>query len=431
MDQRAQTVFSAYKFLSRVAKCRGGVVAVVIHRNMALPSRELVSAGPLRHSKMRLGFALGAAVALATLSSAHTVFTTLFIDDVNQGDGTCVRMPKDPNTCTDPVESLTSQDMACGRDGETAVKFSCPAPAGAKLTFEFREWANLEQPGAIDASHKGPCAVYLKPMGSMATDAAAGPGWFKIWDAGYDAAAGRWCTEQLIANNGLLSVALPAGVPTGYYLVRPELLALQEAENGDPQFYVGCAQLFIQGQQTAATALRVPAAMQATIPGDVAARDPSVTFNIYAKPLALPYTVPGPRPFAPQDAAARRRHLGGGSSRGGRRDAGAAQTEGAVPAGCLLKNANWCGAEVPAYTDEAGCWAASDDCYKQQAACYDAAPPTGSKGCDKWGTKCDAIQAACGDGRWVGPPGKGQKLGDVEAPVPGPIPPVAAQAQGG
>jgi hypothetical protein len=50
-----------------------------------------------------------------SLATAHTVFTTLFVDDVSQGDGTCVRMPHDPATATDPVNDLTSEDMACGK----------------------------------------------------------------------------------------------------------------------------------------------------------------------------------------------------------------------------------------------------------------------------------------------------------------------------
>jgi hypothetical protein len=54
-------------------------------------------------------------IAFASMASAHTIFTTLFIDDVNQGDGTCVRMPKNPDTCTDPIASLDSDDMACGK----------------------------------------------------------------------------------------------------------------------------------------------------------------------------------------------------------------------------------------------------------------------------------------------------------------------------
>lgn len=288
------------------------------------------------------------------------------------------------------------------------MNFTCPAPTGATLTFEFREWPDLSHPGSIDISHKGPCAVYLKRVSDMTTAVAAGAGWFKIWDSGYDAAASQWCTEKLIANNGLLSVALPPGLPAGYYLVRPELLALHEAEVGDPQFYVGCAQVFVQGDEGGT--VEVPAADVATIPGYVKAGDPSVSFNIYDP--VFPYPMPGPPvyiPTASPSSPSRKRAL--------------AQTEGVIPADCLVKNANWCGVEVPSYVDEAGCWATSQDCYDQEAVCYGSAPPSGSANCDIWDAKCAAIQAACGAGQFNGPPDVGQKLDQVEAPVPGPIPP--------
>ena len=39
-----------------------------------------------------------------------------------------------------------------------------------------------------------------------------------------------------VENNGLLSVKLPSGLPAGYYLARPELIALHAvAEDNDPQ----------------------------------------------------------------------------------------------------------------------------------------------------------------------------------------------------
>jgi len=56
----------------------------------------------------------GVVTILVHLAGAHTSFTTLFINDVNQGDGTCVRQPKDPNTSTNPITNLSSTDMACG-----------------------------------------------------------------------------------------------------------------------------------------------------------------------------------------------------------------------------------------------------------------------------------------------------------------------------
>lgn len=365
---------------------------------------------------------------LPPLTSAHTVFTTLFINDVNQGDGTCVRMPRDGPTSTSPIRPITDNpDMACGRDGLLPVPFTCPASAGAKLTFEFREYADASVPGAIDPSHKGPCAVYLKQVANMtASDRADGDGWFKIWESGYDVSTGRWCTEKLIEAGGLLSVALPGGLPGGYFLVRPELVALQQADKGDPQLYAGCAQLFVPG---VAGVAEVPADRRVAIPGHVSGDDEGLTFNIYQQPLALPYPIPGPRVFFPVGRTA-------GAAAGvvkvpGSSGGAAVQTQtqgGAVPAGCLLKNANWCGFEVGAYSDEDGCWRASEECWAQGKKCYDSAPPTGSANCKVWEGKCKGIQEACQGKRFEGPPRA--ELVAVEAAVPGVIPPVEGVAGG-
>jgi hypothetical protein len=77
--------------------------------------------------KMRKHLSLGLTVmaGLAVSASAHTVLTTLFVEDATQGEGTCVRMHLDPNQCTSPVGSVTSDDMACGessRSGRTPRK---------------------------------------------------------------------------------------------------------------------------------------------------------------------------------------------------------------------------------------------------------------------------------------------------------------------
>jgi hypothetical protein len=369
-------------------------------------------------------------LAFPSLISAHTVFTTLFINDANQGDGTCVRMPRDGSTSTAPIRPITGTDMVCGRDGLNPVPFTCPAPAGSKLTFEFRGYADASQPGVIDGSHKGPCAVYLKQVDDMATTPAEGAGWFKIWDSGYDESTGKWCTEKLIDDNGLLSVGLPSGLPTGYYLVRPELLALQQADKGDPQFYAGCAQLFVSGAESGPRTLDIPADKKVSIPGHVNANDGGLAYNIYSQPLALPYPIPGPQAWIPTAAAAGT--AGGKFANGG----GSAavpqqqQTQGAVPAGCLLKNANWCGFEVASYSDEDGCWAAGEACFQQAKTCYDTAPPTGSANCRVWEGKCKGIQDACAAKQFQGPPAV--QLVAVQAKVPGPIPGVAnAGAAGG
>lgn len=50
----------------------------------------------------------------APFAAAHTTFTTVYIDDLTQGDGTCVRMNMNGANSSSPVPSLASNDMACG-----------------------------------------------------------------------------------------------------------------------------------------------------------------------------------------------------------------------------------------------------------------------------------------------------------------------------
>ena len=123
----------------------------------------------------------------------------------------------------------------------------CSVNQSSTLTFTFRTWADGSQPGSIDPSHKGPCAVFMKSVSSPLNSTAVGDGWFKIFDSTYDPTTNQWCTETLITNNGLLSVTVPSDLTGGYYIVRSELLALHQADKmpPNPQFYVGCAQIFL------------------------------------------------------------------------------------------------------------------------------------------------------------------------------------------
>lgn len=241
------------------------------------------------------------------------------------------------------VLNVTSADEA-GYNGEKGVARVCPAKASSTLTFEFREYADGSQPGTLDPSHKGPCAVYMKKVDDATSDSiAAGDGWFKIWQSDYDAPANKWCTEKLIENNGHLSVVIPEDIRAGYYLVRPELLALHSAQEDppDPQFYVGCAQLFVQssGTNSPATVSIGEGTYDLSMPG--------VTYNIYKDPLPLPYPMPGPPPYQPNGDS--------NESDVGKR-APMVQHIGLKPEGCVLVRDNWCAFEVPSYTDEQGCW---------------------------------------------------------------------------
>ncbi|KAH6607209.1 endoglucanase b [Trichoderma cornu-damae] len=345
---------------------------------------------------------------LACVASAHTTFTTLFIDEQNQGDGTCVRMPDDGETATFPIRPITSDDIVCGRNGTEPVQFICAANKGSLLTFQFRLWPDAQKPGSIDPGHLGPCSVYVKKVEDMFADGTAGGGWFKIWEDGYDPETQKWCVDTLVQNNGLMSVRLPQGLPSGYYLVRPEILALHWAAHWrDPQYFVGCAQIFINSDVEGT--LDIPEEHLATIPGYVDLDTPSVTFDIYQK-QPPPYSVPGPRVFIPSAKAAK------GSA------SAAVQTAGLIPRDCLLKSANWCGRPIPPYSDRASCWDGVRDCYTQSKECKKSSPPIGLRNCDLWSAYCQSMDNLCARGLYQGPPAF-QAL-EIVVPPPGELPPV-------
>lgn len=305
------------------------------------------------------------------------------------------------------------------RDGGKAVTYTCPAPGKATLTFEFRMYSMGEQEGAIADGHLGPCAVYVKKVDDMYKDTAAGPGWFKIWEDGLDAKTGEWCVTRLIAKKGLLSVDLPPGLPRGYYLVRPEILALHNVPAaGDPQFYAGCAQIYVQDGPEGK--LDVPKEFQASIPGYVAMSSPGLTYNIYNKPL-LPYPMPGPKVYIPAGPPAAGNNKPQDLSSSSPTVQKPGDFKGAVPSDCLIKNANWCAKPLAKYTSATGCWAATKQCYEQSQTCWDSAPPSGSANCKVWQDYCKSMEGVCGGGKDVsGPPAFQGK--ELTAKVPGDIP---------
>ncbi|KAL1597897.1 hypothetical protein SLS60_008385 [Paraconiothyrium brasiliense] len=334
-----------------------------------------------------------AALAAAPSVMAHTVWSVLYVDGESQGDGAGIRMRKDPAKASFPLVDYSSDDMACNVDGTKGVNFVNSVNDGSTLTFEMRSWPDDPSKESLDRGHYGPCAVYLKKVSSAIEDKGAGEGWFKLMDDGYHADTDKWCTDRLIDNNGRLSVELPKGLEGGYYLARPEVVALHNATNGQAQFYTGCAQIFLQssGSLVPESTVAIPG------PDYVTAGQSSVQFNIYIGKNAE-YQVPGP-------AVANFTHNANVAS-----DAQTSQTEGLVPDSCIAQSANWCGKEVASYTDETGCWASGEDCWTQGKACWDQAPATGGSVCELWNDKCQDMNDQCKAKNFNGPPNKGKTL---------------------
>ncbi|CAG5158153.1 uncharacterized protein ALTATR162_LOCUS5010 [Alternaria atra] len=340
---------------------------------------------------MKVQFALVSMLFSIPPAFSHTAFTNFFVNGVSQGDGVAMRMNPNPGSVGSPIGSLNSNDMACNVGGTKGVSRVQPVPDGALVTFEIRSSANDPSKHRLSRSHHGPCAVYLKKVDSAIRDKAIGDGWFKIFDYGYNASTKSWCTDEIINNNGLFSVRLPKSLQGGYYLARPEILALHSATAGDPQVYTGCAQIFVQSNGDLGPKSTV------SIPGHMKYGEPSTSFNIYVNKNAE-YRVPGP---SVAKLVAKTGQAGTPSP---------TQKEGLKPKGCIVENDNWCGKEVSSYSDQKGCWAASKECWAQGKTCWASMSPTGGAGCQLWQRKCQRIQNACKAKRFVGPPNKGKIL---------------------
>jgi hypothetical protein len=219
-----------------------------------------------------------------------------------------------------------------------------------------------------------------------------GDGWFKLWDETYDADQQKWCTNKMIDNKGLLSVVIPKGLQGGYYLIRTELLALHNAAKGDPQFFVGCAQVFLEDGGNLGPTETV------SIPGYIDMNNPAMTWNIYTgtDPTKYPHFGPEPATFA--NGASAKAEQG-------------TQDEGGKPADCILENgSNFCGVEVPEYSTEQGCWDACTNCWDQNQACWNSTQATGGDNCKIWQAKCQQINDNCNAGNYNGPPNKDKDL---------------------
>ena len=232
--------------------------------------------------------------------------------------------------------------IIAGVNGEQGVARVASTKAGDTITFEWRDWPDGSQPGSIDPSHKGPCAVYMKKVdNAAASNNAQGSGWFKIMEDGYDNSTQKWCTEKLIPNNGHMAATIPKDLAPGYYLMRPELLALHQADKTppDPQFYIGCAQIFLTSGGSSNPKDTV------SIPGYVDLNTPAMAYNIWRVPLQLPFPDFGPPLYSRGNS---KRDIGTRSTM--------KQTIGLKPAGCVMENANWCGFLPPKYTDQTSCY---------------------------------------------------------------------------
>lgn len=133
-----------------------------------------------------------------------------------------------------PVLDITSTDITCNQGGNVGTSKTFDVNAGSDMTFQWTDWP---------ADHKGPVTTFMASCNGDCSSFTASTGkWFKIDQGGYT--NGQWASDKLIADGNKWSSTIPAGLASGQYLVRYEIVALHSI--GHPQYYPGCVQVNVK-----------------------------------------------------------------------------------------------------------------------------------------------------------------------------------------
>jgi len=133
-----------------------------------------------------------------------------------------------------PVTDISNTDIACNQGGNVGTNKTFDVNAGSDMIFQWTNWPN---------DHKGPLTTFMASCNGDCSSFTASDGkWFKIDQGGYS--NGQWASDKLIANDNRWTSTIPAGLASGQYLVRYEIVALHSV--GKPQYYPGCVQVSVK-----------------------------------------------------------------------------------------------------------------------------------------------------------------------------------------
>lgn len=230
---------------------------------------------------MRSTFACVAAFASTTL--AHYNFEALIVNDNVTSAYEYVRQTTDSNS---PVTDVTSDDFICnagGLDADIMSKTSTyTVSAGDSVGFTIN----------AEIGHPGPLHVYMSkaPDSTTAQDYKGAGDWFKVYSLTTSSITDEGLQWATYVDGGInnFTFTLPEDLAAGEYLMRAEHIALHGASTeGGAQFYIGCAQLKVEGSGTSTPTDTV------SIPGVYDGTEPGILLNIYY-PVPTNYTDPGP-----------------------------------------------------------------------------------------------------------------------------------------
>ncbi|KAH6616904.1 glycosyl hydrolase family 61-domain-containing protein [Boeremia exigua] len=233
-----------------------------------------------------------ALAAVAQVASAHYFFDTNIVGGTTQPAFKYVRQSSRA-VKYNPIK-FSSNPAADIRDGSTVdgPDIVCNQGAFASagktevLTVNAGEEVRLKLAVGAKFQHPGPGLVYMSkaPASVKAYDGSGD--WFKIYEEGVcdggDFTSTAWCDY----NRDWIAAKIPKDTPNGEYLVRMEHIGVHRSHVNQPEHYVSCLQVKVQGggSGTPGPMVKFPGAYKAT--------DPYANFSIYNGRKAFP--MPGP-----------------------------------------------------------------------------------------------------------------------------------------
>ncbi|KAF9232370.1 glycoside hydrolase family 61 protein [Melanogaster broomeanus] len=258
------------------------------------------------------------ALLLPVLVSAHGYVGSVTIDGTSYpgnepGDNSNSGVIRTVSTI-DPVKGATNPSMNCGMDAALAADVANANPGSQLQVY----WVGGSTGDSNWPHNVGPIMHYMtKCTGSCSSYDSTNAEWFKISELGVEDDDTTWYQANIMAGQPA-NVAIPSNIDPGEYLLRSELISLQNAMSvGGAEFYPACIQLNIGGSGTGAAT----SSEECTFPGCYSDTDPGIYDpNVYNPPLT--YTFPGPPVAA---------FVGGDASSGGTQPSGSGSGSSSTP----------------------------------------------------------------------------------------------------
>ncbi|KKA25992.1 hypothetical protein TD95_002702 [Thielaviopsis punctulata] len=222
-----------------------------------------------------------AAATLVPSAMAHYNFEALILKGEATSPYEYVRSTTNSNS---PITDVTSKDMICNAGGISEAIRSKTKTASVKAGDEVGFTVNVE------IGHPGPLSVWMSKATTTAQEYEGDGDWFKVYElttSSITSAGLQWATTTASGGAHNFTFTLPDQLPSGEYLMRAEHIALHGAGTfGGAQFYIGCAQLSVEGTGTGTPS------PTASIPGMYTGKEPGIEINLYY-PVPTEYTAPG------------------------------------------------------------------------------------------------------------------------------------------